>query len=151
MVEGFWREDLGSLLDAIIESRDLLEREIPQAGECFVHGDCHTENILREDGALVWIDWQSAGIGNPARELAFLNVRTTPSGAVIAPESLAYYCNQRDINLERMERSVIAAELAIFIFEWPLYASFNTPAGIRHVRRRTRYLAEQWIEVAGHL
>jgi hypothetical protein len=148
VVEGFWREDLGSSLDAIIESRELLEQEILQAGECFVHGDCHTENILREDGALVWIDWQGAGIGNPARELAFLHARATPSGARIPPEVLASYCRDRDKDLERMRRSVIAAELSIFIFEWPPYASFNTPAGIRRVRRRTRDLAERWIELA---
>lgn len=149
MVDGFWREDLASSLDAIIESRELLEQEIHQAGECFVHGDCHTENVLREDGALVWIDWQSAGIGNPARDLAFLNARATPSGARMPPEMLATYCNDRDLDLERMRRSVIAAELSIFLFEWPPYASFNTPAGIRRVRRRTRYLAEQWIDIAG--
>jgi hypothetical protein len=151
VVEGFWREDLGSSLDAIVESRELLEQEILQAGECFVHGDCHTENILREDGALVWIDWQGTGIGNPARELAFLDARATPSGAHIPPEMLAAYCRERDKDLERMRRSVIAAELAIFIFEWPPYASFNSPAGTRRVRRRTRYLAERWIELAGRV
>jgi hypothetical protein len=150
MVEGFWREDLGSSLDAIIESRELLEQEILQAGECFVHGDCHTENILREDSALVWIDWQSAGIGNPARDLAFLNARAAPSGVRIPPEMLAAYCSERDKDLERMRRSVIAAELSIFLFEWPPYASFNSPAGTRRVRRRTRHLAERWIELAGH-
>ncbi len=89
VVDGFWREDLGSSLDAIVESRELLEQEILQAGESFVHGDCHTENVLREDGALVWIDWQSTGIGNPSRELAFLAARATPSGARIPPEVLA--------------------------------------------------------------
>lgn len=148
MVEGFWREDLGSMLDAIVESRELLEQEILQAGECFVHGDCHTENILREDGALVWIDWQGTGIGNPAVELAFLDARATPSGARVPPEVLATYCSERDTELERMRRSVIAAELAIFIFVWPPYASFNSDAGTRRVRRRTRDLAEQWIEIA---
>jgi aminoglycoside phosphotransferase (APT) family kinase protein len=149
MVDGFWREDLGSSLDIIIEDREHLERQILQAGECFVHGDCHTENILREDGALVWIDWQSVGIGNPARDLAFLNVRAMPSGAQIPPEMLNTYCSERDKDPERMRRSVIAAELSIFIFEWPPYASFNTPVGTRRVRRRTRHLAERWIELGG--
>jgi Ser/Thr protein kinase RdoA (MazF antagonist) len=151
MVDGFWREDLASSLDAIIESRELLEQVILQAGECFVHGDCHTENILREDSALVWIDWQSTGIGNPARDLAFLNARAAPSGARIPPEMLAVYCSECDKDLERMRRSVIAAELSIFIFEWPPYASFNSPAGTRRVRRHTRYLAERWIELGGHI
>lgn len=149
VVDGFWRKDLGSALDAILESREFLEREILQAGECFVHGDCHTENILREHGALVWIDWQGNGIGNPAMELAFLHARATPSGARIPPELLTTYCRERDEDLERMRWSVIAAELSIFIFEWPPYASFDSPAGTRRVRQRTRYLAERWLEIAG--
>jgi aminoglycoside phosphotransferase (APT) family kinase protein len=150
LVEGFWREDPGFSLDAIVEGRELLEQEILQAGECFVHGDCHTENILHEDGGLVWIDWQSSGIGHPARELAFLSARATPSGARIPPEMLATYCHQRNIDPEQMRRSVIAAELGIFIFEWPPYASFDSPAGTRRVRHRARFLAEQWLEIAGH-
>jgi hypothetical protein len=149
MIEGFWREDLGSALDAIVERRDLLAQEILQAGACFVHGDCHTENILREDGALVWIDWQGTGIGNPARELAFLNARAAPSGARIPPELLATYCREHNSDLEQMRRSVIAAELGIFIFEWPPYASFDSPAGTQRVRRRTRSLAERWMALAG--
>lgn len=149
MIEGFWREDLGSSLDAIVESRERLAQEILQAGECFIHGDCHTENILREDGALVWIDWQGTSIGSPARELAFLHARATPSGARIPPELLATYCRERDTDLARMRRSVLAAELGIFIFEWPPYASFNSPAGTQRVRRRTRDLAQRWMALAG--
>ncbi|CAA9542744.1 MAG: hypothetical protein AVDCRST_MAG43-294 [uncultured Thermomicrobiales bacterium] len=149
VVDGFWRRDLASSLDAIIESRELLEQEILQTGECFVHGDCHTENILYENGALVWIDWQSARRGNPAMELAFLEARATPSGARIPPDLLVTYCSERGINLERMRRSVIAAELGIFIFEWPPYAVFDTPAGTRRVRHRTRDLAGRWLAIAG--
>lgn len=149
MIDGFWREDLGSALDAIVERRERLAQEILQAGECFIHGDCHTENILREDGALVWIDWQGTGIGNPARDLAFLHVRATPSGARIPPQLLATYCRERHTDLVRMRRSVIAAELGIFIFEWPPYASFNSPAGTQRVRRRTRDLAQGWMTLAG--
>ena len=149
VVDGFWREDLSAWYDRIIERRELLEQEILLAGEALVHGDCHTDNILRDNGALVWIDWQSTRIGSPALDLAFLEVRATPSGARIPPEMLATYCSERGRDLEPMLRSVVAAELSIFIFEWPPYASFNSPAGIRLVRRRTRYLAERWIEIAG--
>jgi len=149
VVDGFWREDLPSSFDAIIESRELLEQEILRAGASFVHGDCHTDNILREHGALVWIDWQSTGIGNPALELAFLAARATPSGARIPPEMLAKYCSESNKDRELMLRSIMAAELSIFIFEWPPYASFDSPAGTRLVRRRTRYLAERWTEIAG--
>jgi aminoglycoside phosphotransferase (APT) family kinase protein len=149
VVDEFWREDLGSSLDTIIESREFLEQEILQAGECFVHGDCHTENILHEDGSLVWIDWQATRIGNPALELAFLNARATPSGAQVPPKVLATYCHHRTIDLEHMRWSMMAAELGIFIFEWPPYASYDSPAGTRRVRHRTRFLAKQWLD-AGH-
>lgn len=149
MVDGFWRQDLSSSLDAFIDSRDLLEQEIRQAGESFVHGDCHTDNILRENGALVWIDWQSTRIGNPALELAFLAARATPSGVRIPPEMLTLYCSERGKAPEPMRRSIIAAELSIFLFEWPPYAVFNTPAGTGLVRRRTRDLAKRWTEIAG--
>lgn len=149
MVDGFWREDLCSSLDTILDSRKLLEQEILRAGEAFVHGDCHTGNILREDGGLVWIDWQSTRIGSPAMELAFLEARAAPSGARIPREMLTRYCSERDADPEQMQRSMIAAELSILLFEWPPYASFNSPAGTRRVRRRTRYLAERWLDIAG--
>ena len=148
-IDEFWREDLGPSLDAIMGSRELLVREILQVGPCFVHGDCHTENILHDGSALVWIDWQTTGIGNPALDLAFLNARATPSGSQTPPELLAAYCRERNIDVEQMRRSVLAAELGIFVFEWPPYAQYDSPAGTKRVRRRTRYLADQWRLFAG--
>ncbi len=147
MIEDFWRDDLGLALDAIVDSRDALEREILQAGTCFLHGDCHTDNILREPDGLVWIDWQSTRIGNPAMELGFLSARVTPSGVEVPEWFLRSYCKERQIEPERMRQLVIAAELSIFVFEWPPYTVFDTPEGTLHVRRRTQYLAEQWLDM----
>lgn len=147
MIEKFWRDYLASALDAILDSRDELEREILQAGTSFLHGDCHTDNILRESRGLVWIDWQSTRVGNPAMELAFLSARVTPSGVQVPARFLTTYCSEREIELEQIRRSVIAAELSIFIFEWPPYAVFDTPDGTSRVRHRTRYLAEQWLDM----
>ena len=78
-VEDFWRKDLSDLLDSILANRSLVEEQISAAGQTFVHGDCHTENLLVEDHALIWIDWQSAQIGSSARDLAFIDARATPS------------------------------------------------------------------------
>jgi aminoglycoside phosphotransferase (APT) family kinase protein len=147
MVEDFWRDDLAGTLDAILASREALEREILHAGMCFLHGDCHTENILREGDDLVWIDWQGTRMGNPALELAFLHARVTPSGAQVPAWFLDAYCSGREIELEQIRRSVIAAELSIFVFEWPPYTLFDTQDGTSRVRRRTRYLAEQWLNL----
>jgi aminoglycoside phosphotransferase (APT) family kinase protein len=144
MIDAFWRADLGDALDAIVDDREHLARVILAAGECLVHGDCHTENIPHEGRDLVWIDWQSTRIGNPALELAFPSVRAAPSGAVIPPDLLATYCDERGIGYDAMLRSVTAAELSIFIFEWPQYAGFNTPEENQRVRLRARHLADSW-------
>lgn len=143
-VEGFWRKDLSDLLDSILASRTHIEEQISAAGQMFVHGDCHTENILVEDHALTWIDWQSAQIGSSARDLAFIDARATPSGARVPDEVLARYCDEFGADHAVMKRAVIAAELAIFIFEWPPYASFNTRLGTQRVRERTIELAMLW-------
>jgi aminoglycoside phosphotransferase (APT) family kinase protein len=147
MIEDFWRDDLTGTLDAILASREALEREILHTGTCFLHGDCHTENILHDAHGLVWIDWQGTRIGNPALELAFLHARVTPNGAQVPAWFLGSYCKEREIEFEQIRRSVIAAELSIFVFEWPPYAVFDTPDGTSRVRRRTRYLAEQWLNL----
>lgn len=44
----------------------------------FVHGDCHTDNILHRCAGLVFCDWQSWGNGRPSSDLAFLSVRAVP-------------------------------------------------------------------------
>ncbi|MFI5735126.1 aminoglycoside phosphotransferase family protein [Kribbella sp. NPDC051587] len=150
MVEDFWREQLGGLLDVIFDSRTALQAAILAGGETFVHGDCHTENILvNGDGELVWIDWQSARIGSASRDLAFLDARATPSGAGVPADVLVKYCESRGLDSVVMRRSVVAAELAVFIFEWPPYASYDTPVGTQRVRRRARDLAAEWCEIAG--
>lgn len=143
-IERFWRPSLGSSLDIVLDQRTMLEQLIFGSDLSFLHGDCRTDNILHEDGKLVWVDWQAAGFGNLALDWALLSVRATPSGARIPAAALAEYCRMRGIDFELIHRSVVAAEMSIFVFEWPPYAGFNTPAGVERVRHRTRQLVQQW-------
>lgn len=149
MVEDFWRKDLSNLLDVILDNRSLVEEQISAAGETFVHGDCHTENLLVEDDALIWIDWQSAQIGSSARDLAFIDARATPTGARVPEEVLVRYCEELGRDIAVIKRAVVAAELAIFVFEWPPYATFNTALGTQRVRERTIELAVLWSQLSG--
>lgn len=150
-VEDFWRNDLSSGVGAVINARDLLIQKITEAGESFVHGDFHTENILFETGDHIWIDWQSTGMGSPAREIAFLSVRMTPGGAQLPQEFLSLYCRERNLDLGALQTSVLAAELGILLFEWPQYAGFNSAEGNQRVRLRTRELAASLLEIVGRV
>jgi hypothetical protein len=39
-------------------------------------------------------------------------------------------------------------ELAIFVFQWPPFAAYNSPAGIARVNDRTRQLAATWFAIS---
>jgi aminoglycoside phosphotransferase (APT) family kinase protein len=114
--------------------------------DCFLHGDCHTDNVVIEDSHLIWLDWQGAGAGNPAAELAFPSVRATPSGASLPQQDMVdRYAGDRDLDSARVSRATLAAELAIFLLTWPEYASYNTDTGIGRVHRHVQQLARRWL------
>lgn len=140
LLEAFWRQDLGDELDRLIEQRYALETEIRASGDCFVHGDCHTDNVLCDADGLIWVDWQAARIGHPAQDVAFVQSRATPDGVVVPPEFLQSYCHERGVDLKQFQRSVTAAELAVSIFEWPHYAPYNTAERMNRIRQRTQVL-----------
>ncbi|GAB2586219.1 hypothetical protein Aab01nite_51860 [Paractinoplanes abujensis] len=106
------------------------------AGTAFVHGDCHTENITVDDGCLVFCDWQSTGSGRPSSDLALLSVRATPAGVRVPLENYP--------GRPELRRATLAEELAILIFQWPLYAGYNTAEGNERIRARGRLLARQF-------
>lgn len=113
--------------------------------ECFLHGDCHTDNVLIEDGHLVWLDWQGAGAGNPAAELAFPSVRAVPSGASLPQQDMIdRYSAVRGLDRVQVSHASLAAELAIFLLTWPEYAAYNTDTGIERVHRHVQQLARHW-------
>ncbi|MBX9396122.1 phosphotransferase [Streptomyces sp. TRM72054] len=112
----------------------------------FIHGDCHTDNLVHSVGSVVFCDWQAVGIGRPASDLAFLSVRSTPAGTTVPQSLIDAYVDNRPCERPTVQRALLAEELAVFLLLWPLFAAFNSALGIARVRRRTLDLAERWLD-----
>ena len=144
-VRAFWSSSL-SQLDQILAERAALSDQLMAAPEVFVHGDCHTGNVLQaEDASLVFCDWQSTGLGRPSSDLAFLMVRAAPSGVVPPRALLDAYSQASPARGHTLDRSVLAEELAILVFLWPPFAAYNDERGVIRVRQRTSQRADQWL------
>lgn len=94
---------------------------------------------------LVFCDWQSAGPGRATADLAHLSVRAAPAGVTIPRVMMTAYLDGRGGDAADLERALVPAELAVFVFVWPPYAVYNSQAGIERVHRRTRLLARRWL------
>jgi aminoglycoside phosphotransferase (APT) family kinase protein len=114
----------------------------------FTHGDCHAGNVVFRGQQPALCDWQSAGVGRPASDLAFLSARAAPSGAAVPPDLVAAYLERRPQDRRDFALALLAQELAVFIFLWPPFLVFHTPVGIAHVHRRARVLATRWLRHA---
>jgi len=144
-IEAFWGQFLPRLAE-ILTQRAELERQMETLPQVFVHGDCHTDNIMRLRESLVFLDWQTSGVGRPGSDLAFLSVRATPAGVTVPPELLNSYLGGRPAERRTLELALLAEELAVYILQWPAFAAYNSAAGIDRVRRRTQSLAERWLD-----
>ncbi len=70
-----WLERLGRLVQ--------LFASLPKVPDCYTHHDLHPGNCCWQDGHLVLIDWEYAGIGNPWFDAASLHRYCgIPSGAI---------------------------------------------------------------------
>ncbi len=133
------------LLSPIFTDTAPLHDAISPFTDCFLHGDCHTDNLLVDHHQLIWTDWQGAGAGNPAAELAFPSIRATPAGAVLPQDEMTQrYAEARTLDPAQLRRATLAAELATFLFTWPEYAAYNTEIGIERVHQRVASLARAW-------
>jgi Ser/Thr protein kinase RdoA (MazF antagonist) len=151
VAEKYW-----SRTDAADHLGDILDAPLGQAlgalPDCFIHGDCHADNLLRDNNEIIWIDWQSAGIGSPAMDLAFLWGRAhSDSADPPRPEMLHEYATRRGVDADLLHRSLIAAELGTLLFGWPEYAHCHP----RHERDRTTgrliELIKTWTTVINRL
>ena len=134
------------LLAPILATPAALHDAISLTADCFLHGDCHTDHFLIDQHQLVWTDWQGAGAGNPAAELAFPSVRATPAGATLPQhEMIDRYARARGLDATQLGRATLAAELAIFLLTWPEYAAYNTKIGVERVHQRVQDLARTWL------
>lgn len=147
LVTRFWTDVLPGLRD-LLACREALREKLTSQPVVFIHGDCHTGNIVHAPDGLVFCDWQSAGIGRATSDLALLRVRAAPAGVTVPHEFMTAYLRHGGGDRTELERALIAEELAIFAFQWPPFAPYNSRAGIERVRDRTRDLAAKWSAMA---
>ena len=142
-IRGFWTPVLPAL-ESLLASRDEIADRLGAQPTVFVHGDCHTGNIVHTDRGPAFCDWQSAGLGRASTDLAFLSVRATPAGVQIPSVLVRDYLAHRPTGGDptELEQAVLLEELAVYVFEWPPYAAYNDSAGVARVQRRARALAQ---------
>jgi aminoglycoside phosphotransferase (APT) family kinase protein len=144
-IDAFWGPVLPQL-SALLSQRDELEQRITGLEPVFTHGDCHAGNIVYSGGSPVFCDWQAARVGTPVSDLAFLSVRATPAGVMVPPDLIDAYLSARPCPRHELERALVAEELAVFVYQWPPFAAFNSPAGNARVHERTRALVRRWFD-----
>jgi Ser/Thr protein kinase RdoA (MazF antagonist) len=131
-------------LPELLDSREALREELATQPAVLIHGDCHTGNIVHAADGLVFCDWQATGAGRATSDLAMLAVRAAPAGAVVPRNAMRAYLNQCAGDSSQLRRALVLEELAIFLFQWPAYAAYNSRAGRGRVHQRTRQLAARW-------
>lgn len=110
----------------------------PDLDLVLTHGDCHIENLLRDDHrTLRWIDWQEACLSDGAEDLVFLWQRAEFSGADPPREAmLRDYCAARAIDCDVFRRAVFRAELRLLLVSWPYFLGYGPPARRRRMIER---------------
>jgi Ser/Thr protein kinase RdoA (MazF antagonist) len=143
-IRAFWTSTLPAL-ESLLANRDEILARLGEQPEVFVHGDCHTGNVVHAGRGPAFCDWQSAGLGRASADLAFLSVRATPGGVRIPPELVRHYLAHRaaDHDPAALQMAILVEELAVYVFEWPPFAAYNDSAGAARVRRRARALADR--------
>ncbi|GAA1555474.1 hypothetical protein GCM10009789_06160 [Kribbella sancticallisti] len=147
LAEDYWsRTEAGSRLGAVFEDSAALAAAYSKPPDCFVHGDCHVDNLLREGDQFVWADWQAATVGSPAGDLAFLWSRADADGADLPyDEMLHEYAVLRSVDSAVLRRAVLAAELGILLYGWPNYARHRSRADQARMTRRLLRLMDDWL------
>jgi Ser/Thr protein kinase RdoA (MazF antagonist) len=141
--------DYWSLTDAAGSVGSVLDEPLgPALGavpDCFVHGDCHVDNLLRDGDDLVWTDWQVTGIGAPGADLAFLLGRAySDSADPPRAEMIELYAHSRGLDVGPFRRAVLAAELGFVLFGWPEYAHYHSADEQERTVRRLIDLIGEW-------
>lgn len=106
------------------------------------HGDCHTENIVRDDrGRFRWIDWQEAHRGTGLGDLIFLWQRAEFAGATPPRRAMTRaYADARGLNASDLEPTLNAIELRMLFVLWPPFLPYGSPDSRRTMTSRLRHL-----------
>ncbi|MFD2795244.1 phosphotransferase family protein [Promicromonospora vindobonensis] len=142
-IRAFWAPVLPAL-EGLLANRDEIFARLDAQPTAFVHGDCHTGNIVHGERGPAFCDWQPAGLGRASADLAFLSVRATPAGVQVPSALVRDYLAHRPTVADpaELERAALLEELAVYVFEWPPYAAYNDAAGVARVQQRARALAD---------
>ncbi|BCJ47929.1 hypothetical protein GCM10010168_22880 [Actinoplanes ianthinogenes] len=141
--ERFWAATLPRTAD-LIAARDSLAEAMAAVPPAFVHGDCHTGNLVVAGDTLIFLDWQVCGPGRPTTDLAFPAVRATPAGVAAPTGLIDAYLRHRRLDRASLNLALLAEELSTYVFQWPPFAAYNTRKGIDRVRHRAAHLATRW-------
>jgi Ser/Thr protein kinase RdoA (MazF antagonist) len=130
--------EAAAAVEQLLSETTALARDVDAVPDCFLHGDCHADNLLRDDDnnadgggvdgggdLIVWADWQSVGVGAPAGDLALLWTRGHADGADLPYDAMLHeYADLRGVDATKLRPAVRAAELAFLLFAWPDFARY---------------------------
>lgn len=107
-------------LERVLGRRDHLEQVIARVPEELIHGDCHLDNLLDDDGRLALTDWQSVRLGAGTDDLAFLLTKgitaaTPPSRGLLVDA----YATARGQPRDLVEAAVTACQLLVLALQFP--------------------------------
>jgi len=143
----YWSQTVAAHhIDSLLRDPASLARALDDGPMGFIHGDCHVDNLLRDGDQLIWADWQVAGTGNRAVDLAFLYGRGYADGANPPLEHmLEEYLVDSHVEAAQLLRSMMAAELATLLFGWPTYMTYHTQEERDRMTSRLVQLADSWL------
>jgi Ser/Thr protein kinase RdoA (MazF antagonist) len=146
LAEEYWsRTEAAARIGMVLDEPAILAAALAATPACFLHGDCHVDNLLSEGSGLVWADWQETGFGSPAIDLAFLWSRANADSADVPYVEMVHeYTTRRGIDAVVLQRSLMAAELGILLFGWPQYAAHRTRTERNYLTRRLLQLINEW-------
>lgn len=143
-----WWAELGRADEARVAAH-LIRRcdrsDSPDAVGRLEHGDCHTENIVRDENRdLRWIDWQEARLANGFSDLVFLWQRAEFAGAMPPRDAMTdAYCTARGLdNDSRLHQALDVAELRLLFINWPPFMTYGTEASRRQLVQRLPVLID---------
>lgn len=136
----FWTPTVGR--DRALSAARRSERTHPPHG--LVHGDCHRENlVLDASGNPLWIDWQSARIGDQADDLAFLWQRAEFDGLRPPRHAMTQaWAAARGIDVESAMSALEESELRQLLVAWPGHLDLGPAEGRERLVDRFRTLTD---------
>jgi thiamine kinase-like enzyme len=145
--EDYWSgTDAADSIGLVLKAPGALAEAVRATPDGFLHGDCHVDNLLREGNQIVWADWQAAGVGSPAGDLAFLWSRAAADGADVPYEAmLGEYIAHREVDPAVLRLALVAAEIGILLFGWPEYVSYLTQNERDRLTHRLLQLIDDWL------